>query len=87
SFLLAQNYPNPFNPATTIKFSVAENIPALIKVYDVIGNEVVTLFNETAQAGRIYEVIFNGSEYSSGIYFYSISTGKFNAVKKMTLIK
>lgn len=87
SFLLAQNYPNPFNPVTTIKFSVAENIPALIKVYDVIGNEVVTLFNETAQAGRIYEVIFNGSEYSSGIYFYSISTGKFNAVKKMTLIK
>ncbi len=86
-FILEQNYPNPFNPVTAIKFSVAENTAALIKVYDAIGNELETLFNETAWSGREYEVIFNGIKYSSGIYFYSISAGKFNSVKKMMLIK
>ncbi|HVO75816.1 MAG TPA: T9SS type A sorting domain-containing protein, partial [Ignavibacteriaceae bacterium] len=87
SFQLEQNYPNPFNPETRIKFSVAEDVHTLIKVFDIIGNEVAVLFDENARAGKIYEVIFNGSKYASGIYFYSISAGTFSAVRKMMLIK
>ncbi len=92
-FSLEQNYPNPFNPSTKIKYS----IPALgkmnmqtvkIKVYDLLGNEIVTLLNEEKASGE-YEVEFDSGKYNlpSGIYFYSITAGNFNSVKKMTLLK
>ena len=86
-FVLEQNYPNPFNPNTSIRFAVNETSPALLKVYDVLGNEVVTLFNETAEAGKYYYLDFDASRYSSGIYYYSLSAGNYRDIKKMMLIK
>ncbi|MCW8817296.1 MAG: T9SS type A sorting domain-containing protein [Ignavibacteriaceae bacterium] len=85
-YALEQNYPNPFNPSTTIKYSVpnAENVQ--LKVYDVIGNEVATLVNETKSPGS-YEVPFNASQLSSGVYIYSIRAGNFVETKKMILMK
>jgi hypothetical protein len=85
-FNLSQNYPNPFNPTTIIKYSLPEKNQVIIKIYNVLGSEVVTLVNEVKPAGN-YEVNFNASGLSSGVYYYSISAGKFNATKKMILIK
>ncbi len=85
-FLLSQNYPNPFNPSTSIKFSIPETANVKLIVYDVLGKAITTLVNENKSPG-IYEVDFNGSELSSGIYFYKIEMGKYVSVKKMMLIK
>ena len=85
-FKLIQNYPNPFNPATTIKYQISKLSFITLKVYDVLGNEVATLVNEEKPAGK-YEVEFNGSELTSGIYFYQMKTGSFIETKKMVLIK
>ncbi|MCX7833737.1 MAG: T9SS type A sorting domain-containing protein [Ignavibacteria bacterium] len=86
SFILEQNYPNPFNPLTTIEFSIPENTFVAIKVYDISGREVSTLVNENLQSGR-YTVSFDGSNLSSGIYFYKLITNKFTATRKMILVK
>jgi len=93
-FSLEQNYPNPFNPSTKIKYTVPNVIASgvkqsqlvTIKVYDVLGREVVTLVNEEKSAG-IYEVVFDASSLTSGIYFYRMETGKFVDVKKMIILK
>jgi hypothetical protein len=85
-YSLAQNYPNPFNPSTTIKFSVPKTTSVSLKVYDVLGREVAVLVNEVKQAG-FHTVDFNASNLASGIYFYKIEAGDFNAVKKMMLVK
>jgi hypothetical protein len=87
TFIFEQNYPNPFNPATTIKFAVNETNPVSVKVFDALGNEVKTLFNETAEKGKFYSVEFDGSDYASGVYYYSIIGNNLHAVKKMLLIK
>ncbi|HVO73662.1 MAG TPA: T9SS type A sorting domain-containing protein [Ignavibacteriaceae bacterium] len=86
-FIFEQNYPNPFNPVTTIRFAVNESGPVSVKVYDALGNEVRTLFNEPAESGRFYTLEFNGSDYASGVYYYSINGNNLHAVKKMLLIK
>ena len=85
-FSLAQNYPNPFNPSTSIEYSVPSNEFVTLKVYDVLGNTVSTLVNETKEAGK-YNVSFDASNLTSGIYFYSINAGGFTQVKKMMLVK
>jgi hypothetical protein len=85
-FELAQNYPNPFNPSTTIKYQLPISSKVTLKMYDVLGNEVITLLNEEKEAGA-YEVIFNASNYSSGIYFYRLQAGSFVETKKMILLK
>lgn len=85
-FNLAQNYPNPFNPTTTIQYSIPKSVNVEIKVYDVLGNEVATLVNEEKPAG-VYEVEFDASNLSSGVYFYKISAGSFNETKKMILLR
>ncbi|MBT8380662.1 MAG: T9SS type A sorting domain-containing protein [Ignavibacteria bacterium] len=91
-FSLSQNYPNPFNPSTKIEFTVpvtfsgAQELLITIKIYDILGNEVVTLVNEEKPVG-FYEVEFNASEYSSGFYFYTLKAGNFIQTKKMLLIK
>jgi hypothetical protein len=85
-FQLEQNYPNPFNPSTTIRYAIPEASFASIKVYDVLGNEVVTLVNEEKSVGS-YEVNFNSNGLSSGIYFYTINAGSFVETKKMILMK
>lgn len=83
---LSQNYPNPFNPTTKIKYSITKTSNVILKVFDILGNEVATLLNEERPAGS-YEVRFNGADLSSGIYFYQLSAGKFVETKKMLYLK
>ncbi len=85
-FTLNQNYPNPFNPSTIISYSIPEKSFVTIKVYDVIGNEVATLINNQMEAGE-HSVKFNGSNLSSGIYYYQIKDGNNIATKKLMLLK
>jgi photosystem II stability/assembly factor-like uncharacterized protein len=85
-FSLNQNYPNPFNPTTSIKYSVAKTGLVTLKVYNAMGQEVASLVNEAKEAGS-YEVTFNASNLSSGVYFYELNAGDFTSVKKMMLIK
>ncbi|HVO76143.1 MAG TPA: T9SS type A sorting domain-containing protein, partial [Ignavibacteriaceae bacterium] len=85
-YTLSQNYPNPFNPSTKIQYSVSN--PGFIKltVYNILGQQVETLVNGFKNAGT-YEITWNASNLSSGIYFYRIEAGNFVSVKKMTLLK
>ncbi len=85
-FILEQNYPNPFNPTTTIKYQIPELSFVTIKVFDVLGNEIVTLLNEEKPVGS-YEVEFDGKGLPSGIYFYQLQSGNFIGTKKMILLK
>jgi len=85
-YSLEQNYPNPFNPATMIRFSIPEQGLVTLKVYNLLGEEVATLFNSELTNGT-YEVDFNGANYSSGIYFYTITANNYFATKKMILMK
>ncbi len=87
-FSLRQNYPNPFNPVTTIEYSVAENNSNVkLAVYDLLGREVAVIVNEVQKTGN-YKVNFDGSNLSSGMYFYKMQAGTdFTAVKKMILVK
>jgi len=86
SFYLSQNYPNPFNPTTTIKYEIPEHSLITIKVYDVLGNEVENLVQEERPTGS-YEVQFDGTGLTSGVYFYQIRAGDFVETKKMVLMK
>jgi hypothetical protein len=86
-FYLHQNYPNPFNPKTTIVFSVKETRVAILKVFNTFGQEVATLFNETAEPGQYYKVDFDASELSSGVYLYSLECGDFRETKKIMLLR
>lgn len=85
-FALNQNYPNPFNPTTRIQYQLSGNSQVTLKVYNILGSEVATLVNEEKQAGS-YEVSFDASDLSSGIYFYSLRAGSFIETKKMLLLK
>ena len=85
-FNLEQNYPNPFNPTTKIEYSVPVNSNVLLKVFDILGNEVCTLFDGKRQPGN-YELTFNGSELSSGIYLYQMKSDHFMETKKLVLLK
>lgn len=85
-YSMSQNYPNPFNPTTNIGFRIAEFGFVTIKVFDITGKEVALLVNEDLDPGR-YNVDFDASQYSSGIYFYTISAGDFSQTRKMILIK
>ncbi len=85
-YLLFQNYPNPFNPSTKIYYALPELSHLSLKIYDVLGNEIATLVNEEKPAGS-YEVQFNGSALSSGIYFYTLRAGNFSSTKKLILMK
>ena len=86
SYNLAQNYPNPFNPTTTVQYSIPQRSDVILKVYDVLGNEVVTLVNEEKPAG-VYTINFDASQLASGIYLYRLQAGNFVETKKMILIK
>jgi len=88
-FVLEQNYPNPFNPSTKIRYEIpgqADKKLVVLKLYDVIGNEIATLENEEKEAGR-YEAELNATNLPSGIYFYRLSAGSFTETKKMILLK
>ncbi len=85
-YSLEQNYPNPFNPSTTISWQLPVNSWLTLKVFDVLGSEVITLVNEYKQAGN-YNVKFEGSKYPSGLYFYQLKAGNFVQTKKMVLLR
>ncbi len=86
SYELYQNYPNPFNPQTTIKYQIPELSLVALKVFDVLGSEVVTLVNEEKQTGT-YEVEFDATGLPSGVYFYQIKAGNYIETKKMLLLQ
>lgn len=85
-FVLQQNFPNPFNPVTQIKFSVPAASNVKLIVTDILGKEVATLVNDELAAGN-YNVNFDASSFSSGVYFYTIITDNFKQSKKMILMK
>jgi hypothetical protein len=85
-YSLDQNYPNPFNPSTLIKYSVAKDGFVTVSIFNLLGEKVATLVNGNVRAGS-YEINFNASSLSSGVYFYSIEAGDFKAVRKMMLMK
>jgi hypothetical protein len=85
-YKLHVNYPNPFNPKTSIRYDIPYSCKVTIKIFDVMGREVSALVNEQLEPG-FYEVEWNASGYSSGIYFYNITTDTFTETKKMILIK
>ncbi|MBZ0199337.1 MAG: T9SS type A sorting domain-containing protein [Ignavibacteriaceae bacterium] len=85
-YALEQNYPNPFNPITHINYSVPEAGNVTIKVFNILGKEVATIVNGFTEAGK-HKVEFSGSEFGSGIYFYTIHAGSFSKTLKMMLIK
>jgi hypothetical protein len=85
-FGLMQNYPNPFNPTTTISFNLPQSNEVELKVFNLLGQELLTLVKEYKQAG-VYELIFDASALPTGVYIYSIKTGNYTAFKKMTLVK
>ncbi len=85
-FSLSQNYPNPFNPTTKLKFQMPKSGLAKLVVYDMIGKEIQTIVNQELSPGT-YEVDFDGSRLSSGVYYYKIQAGDFSETKKMVLIK
>jgi hypothetical protein len=83
---LKQNYPNPFNPTTQIRYSVAENGTVELKVYDLLGREVATLFEGAQHAGD-YVATFDGDRFASGIYFYRLTSKEFVETRKMILVR
>ena len=94
NFTLNQNYPNPFNPVTKIIYSLAENSFIKLKIYNVSGSLVSEMYNGFQTAGK-HSITFNGSEFTSGVYFYKLEvslpdskeSGKFSDTKKMLLLK
>ena len=97
SFQLFQNYPNPFNPVTKIKYKVPSvethrdaSLHVILKVYDVLGNEIATLVNEEIRQGRTageYEISFNGTRLPSGVYIYQLISENYISTRKMLLLK
>lgn len=85
-YSLDQNYPNPFNPSTVINFSIPESGLVTLKIYNVLGQEVAELVNDVKPAGN-YEVTFDASDLTSGMYIYTITAGNFTSTKKMMLLK
>jgi photosystem II stability/assembly factor-like uncharacterized protein len=85
-FTLFQNYPNPFNPSTKIRYQLPNESKVVIKIYTILGSEVMELVNDKKEAGG-YEVEFNADNLSSGTYIYRIVAGEFVETRKMSLIK
>jgi uncharacterized protein YdaL len=85
-YKLHQNYPNPFNPATTITYDIPVRSHVNLSIYNILGQKVAELINEVQAAGR-YNVKWEASEFSSGVYLYKIEAGGFTSVKKLVLLK
>jgi hypothetical protein len=85
-FRLYQNYPNPFNPTTTIRFDLPRASVVTLRIFDLLGREVLTLVDENRAAGS-HNVTFDGSRLASGIYLYRLQAGPFTTTKKMVLLK
>ena len=85
-YQLKQNYPNPFNPQTKINFTIPQSEFVKIQVFDILGREISTLANEFYSAGN-YEIVFDGSSLSSGVYLYRLKTDNYSKTKSMILLK
>jgi len=85
-FSLSQNFPNPFNPNTIVKFQIASYSLARLSIFDILGRQVATLVNETLKPGE-YQVIWDGSNNASGLYFYRLRAGSYSETRKMVLLK
>ena len=85
-FTLGQNYPNPFNPTTNIEYSVPKNIFVSLKVYNLLGQEVATIFSGNQKAGN-YIATFDGTGLASGIYLYRLQSDNISLTKKFILMK
>ncbi|HSW56538.1 MAG TPA: T9SS type A sorting domain-containing protein [Ignavibacteriaceae bacterium] len=85
-YALEQNYPNPFNPSTTFRYSIPQTSKVVIKVYDILGNEIALLMDEEKTVGT-YELNWNAASLPSGVYFYQLKSGSFLETKKMLLLK
>ncbi|MDP3829649.1 MAG: T9SS type A sorting domain-containing protein, partial [Ignavibacteriaceae bacterium] len=85
-FMLFQNYPNPFNPITYIEYATDQPAIVTLSIYDVLGNLVSSLVNEYKTSGK-YSVKFDANQLTSGIYFYRLTSGNNQSVKKMLLIR
>jgi len=81
-----QNYPNPFNPSTTISWQLPQTCLVTLKIYDVLGREIITLVNEELSAGK-HEAVFEASNFSSGVYFYQLKAEDYFKTKKMIYLK
>ncbi|MDA3859765.1 MAG: T9SS type A sorting domain-containing protein [Melioribacteraceae bacterium] len=86
AYELSQNYPNPFNPSTVINFSIPESGLVTMKIFNILGQEVAELVNDVKSAGS-YEVSFDASSLTSGMYIYKIQSGNFSSTRKMMLLK
>jgi hypothetical protein len=86
SYKLFQNYPNPFNPITRIDYQLPARVRVTLRIYDITGREIETLVSERQNAGN-HSVQFNGSNLPSGVYFYKIEAGEYQAAKKLLLVK
>ena len=87
NYELNQNYPNPFNPSTTISFSLKKSSNVTLKIYDILGNEIMTLLNHQLYSPGAHEVKANMGRFSSGVYFYRLVSDNFTSVRKMILLK
>ena len=86
TFTLFQNYPNPFNPSTMIVYDVPRAVHVILKVYNILGQEVLALVEEIEQPGHKL-VEFGARDFASGVYFYRLVAGEYVAVKKMIVLK
>ncbi len=88
-FLLSQNYPNPFNPSTVISYQLSVPSNVVLKIFDVLGNEIATLIdNEFKEAGYyIYQLRINNYQLTTGVYFYRLQAGEFVQMRKMLLLR
>ncbi len=86
-FSLSDNYPNPFNPSTTINFTVDKNGPASLKIYNILGQLVLTVYQGAAQPHQIYTFNVNMDRFASGVYFYSLQQASSTITKKLLLLK
>lgn len=86
-YQLSQNYPNPFNPGTIITFAMRKTEQAAVRIYNVLGQEVATLFDGIANANQVYSLSFNATNLTSGLYFYTLRSASRNEVKKMSVVK
>ncbi|MFZ4592240.1 MAG: T9SS type A sorting domain-containing protein, partial [Ignavibacteria bacterium] len=86
SYQLFNNYPNPFNPVTTIKFQIPKDAAVSLKVFNSLGQEIETLKSEYMKTG-LYTINWNGSRYSSGVYYYVLRSDSYTETKRMVMIK
>jgi hypothetical protein len=86
TYALYQNYPNPFNPSTSIDYEIPERSHVNVKIYDILGQEMATILNETKEAGK-YNIRFNATGLPGGVYFYMIRAGDFISTRKLVLLK